>query len=138
MATFVKFKGKGYNTGLDSKVAGNSLAVENGDALTLTGGFIVKATAGSTIIGVSADNGTFAANNQTVAKDKVLFSPVSTEETFIIPITGGTITQAKVGNFYDINAGQVVNGASESATTGTLRLERFISATSGEFSIVNL
>jgi hypothetical protein len=54
-----------------------------------------------------------------------------------MPITGGTITAVDVGKFYDIDATQVVDGTSESTTTGQLRLEKFISADVGIFSIQN-
>lgn len=54
-----------------------------------------------------------------------------------MPITGGTVTAVDVGKFYDITATQEVDGASESTSTGQLRLEKFISATVGIFSIQN-
>jgi hypothetical protein len=88
--TFVKHNSRGYNAGLESKVASNSLAIENGDALTITGGFIVKAGAGTTIEGVSTTNKTFASDNQTVAQGEVVYSPVVSEETFRIGLAGGT------------------------------------------------
>jgi len=70
--------------------------------------------------------------------DKVVYLPVAVKQMYQMPITGGTITQAKVGSYYNLTAAQVVNGASESATVGQLRLDDFISATRGNFTIVNL
>ncbi len=126
------------DTGSFDAIASNSLDVAQGTLLSLTGGYAVAAGIGTTIIGVSKDQKVFAANNQTVAKEKVNYHPVHTTDRFRATITGGAITEAKVGNLYDLTAAQVVNGATESATTGQVRLEEFISATVGIFSIANL
>ena len=126
------------DTGSFDAIASNSLDVAQGTLLSLTGGYAVAAGIGTTIIGVSKDQKVFAANNQTVAKEKVCYNPVHTTDRFRATITGGTITEAKVGNLYDLTAAQVVNGTTESATTGQVRLEEFISATVGIFSIANL
>jgi hypothetical protein len=119
-------------------VASNSLDVAQGTLLSITGGFAVAAGVGTTIIGVSKDQKVFASDNQTVAMKKVNFHPTKDSDEYLATITGGTITQAKVGNYYDLTAAQVVNGATESATTGQVQLVEFISATRGIFKIVNL
>lgn len=127
-----------YDQGADAQIASNSLDVAQGTLLSLSWGFAVAAGVGTTIIGVSKDQKTFASDNQTVAMKKVNFHPTKPEDDYIATITGGTITQAKVGNYYDLNAAQVVNGATESSTTGQVQLVEFISATRGIFRIVNL
>lgn len=129
-----------YVAGLQSKVASNSLDVAVGTLLKLTGGdFIEIAGAGDTIEGVSVTVETFASDNETVAQALVTYKPADPvfTDTYMLPISGGTVTAVDVGKFYDIDATQVVNGASESTTTGQLRLEKFISATVGIFSIQN-
>lgn len=127
-----------YDQWVDAQVASNSLDVAQGTLLSLSGGYAVAAGIGTTIIGVSKDQKTFASDNQTVAMKKVNFNPTKPEDDYLATITGGTITQAKVGNYYDLTAAQVVNGATESATTGQVQLVEFISATRGIFKIVNL
>lgn len=127
-----------YEGGSMDAVASNSLDVAQGTLLSITGGFAVAAGVGTTIVGVSKDQRIFAADNQTVAKALVNYHPTQDSARFRATITGGTITQAKVGNLYDLTVAQVVNGATESAATGQVRLEEFISATRGIFSIANL
>jgi len=127
-----------YDQGAQTLVASNSLDVAQGTLLSITGGFAVAAGIGTTIVWVSKDQNIFAADNQTVAKELVNFHPVKASDEYLATITGGTITQAKVGNYYDLTVAQVVNGATESATTGQVQLVEFISATRGIFKIVNL
>lgn len=127
-----------YDGGSMDAIASNSLDVGQGTLLSLSGGYAVAAGVGTTIIGVSKDQKIFSATNQTVAKEKVNYHPYFPSARFRATITGGTITEAKVGNLYDLTAAQVVNGATESAVTGQVRLEEFISATRGIFSIANL
>jgi hypothetical protein len=58
-----------------------------------------------------------------------------------LPINGGTVTIADEGvSYYDIavsGATYAADGTTESASTGTLLLVKFISATRGLFRIVN-
>jgi len=72
-------------------VAANSLAVESGMFLMDSSNFVAKATAGSSIIGVSQTEKTFASDNQTVAKANVNYSPIFDNDTYIIEGTGQTI-----------------------------------------------
>lgn len=137
LQTFKLKENNSYTQGAMTKIASNSLDVAQGTLLSVSGGYAVAAGVGTDIIGSSNDQKVFAADNVTVAKAEVSYLPVSEDQLFEAPITGGTITAAKVGNFYDLNASQVVNGATESATTGQVKLEKFISATRGEFSIAN-
>ena len=127
----------GYGAGSENYVAANSLDASVGTLISLSGGYAAASGAGTDIVGVSVTSKVFAADNQTVAMDKVTINPTKSETVYEMPITGGTITAAKVGKFYNITATQVVDGATESATVGKLQLVKFISATRGQFKIVN-
>ena len=135
-----------------AKVALNSAVVTSGDFVSLSGGFVTTASAGTTIVGVSNQTKTYASNNQTVAKDTLSYN-VATETTVVrCSITGGTITAADEGKFYNLSTANVVNGTTESAVESyvdtavgaavdpvikfQLKLVRFITATLGEFTIV--
>lgn len=141
MAKFAALKTNSFDEGLDNKIASNSLVIANGDPVTLVGGnFITKATVGTKIVGVSVTDKTFASNNQTVANDVVYYRPSKqASNTYRATISGGTINATKVGMYYGITAGGVVDGTTESATIAVgsqVRLEVYESATSWQFSIV--
>lgn len=126
-----------YDSGLVSKIAGNSAVIDVSEAVTLTGGFIVKTGAGDTIEGISSTVKTFASDNQTVAQEEVVYRPVNAGDTYRMEISAA-VTQDDVGKFYDLVAvTQVVDVATESATTGQVRLEKVESATHAIFSIAN-
>ena len=129
-----------YDTGLARKTASNSLTVVVGDLITLTGDAnVTLADTGTVIEGVSLTAKTFDSDNLTVALEKVQYRPSTQNSRYTMPIVGGTIDITKVGNFYDIVTGtQAIDGSTESATTGQVRLERFISSTRGIFSIANV
>lgn len=129
-----------YNSGQRTGIAVNSLTVVQGDFIKNNAGFYDLAGAGDTIIGVSTTKATFASDNQTVAMAKVLVKPEpEINNTYRLPITGGTITQADENKYYDLNGtDQLVDGTSESTSTGQLQLIKYISATKGEFRVVNL
>ena len=132
-------------------IGANSLSVVDGDLLSKSGGFVVKATnATGEIIGIAAGEQTFASNNQTVAQKRVQFVSDSNEVEYEITITGGTITQVDEGKFYNLNASGNVDGATETttgsfvntsdagaATDAVVRMQvqmvKFISATKGIF-----
>lgn len=141
-------------------IGANSLTTLAGQFfLKRTGGggnIVDKATAATDrIIGVNDTRAVFASDNQTVAKKNVFYVPKEARETYECTISGGTITVDDEGKFYNISASDTVNGATESVVpfyTKTddagvavdpllcmqLELVRFISATKGEFAIVNL
>ena len=128
-----------YDIGLGYKTASNSLTVAVGDFIKLVGdNNVVLADVGDTIEGVSVTAKTFDSDNLTGSLEKVAYRPATQKTWYSMPIVGGTITIADEGNYFDIVTGtQAVDGATESATEGQLRLERFISATKGIFSIAN-
>lgn len=144
-----------YARNSQSGVGANSLALTGKFFLKRTGNVIDKAGASDRIIWVNYTEKTFASDNETVAKSKVEFEPKATDVSYLVEISGGTITVADEGKFYNLLDADTVDGTTESTTpyfvdtsdTGgavdpvisrQLQLERFISATLGEFKIVNL
>jgi len=128
------------NKALDHRVAGNSLAANPGLVLTETSGFAEEAGAASKCIGVCTQTKTFDSDNETVAKDLVTYEPVFAGKSRKMPIEGGSVTQADVGNYFGLTAAQAVEGTDSTATkTSSLnwRLVEFVSATKGLFEIDN-
>jgi len=133
-----KINSNTYDNGDVTAIGGNSVTFAFRDFVTKTDGFLVLATAGSTILGVSKENAVMASDNQTVGKVLVAVEPQKEQTTWEVVITGGTITIADEGKYYDLATVTTVDGTSESATTGQLQLVKFISATLCLFKIVNL
>lgn len=126
-----------YDSWLEAKIAGNSEVIDVSEAVTLTGGFIVKTDTGDTIEGVSATVETFASDNQTVAQKKVVYRPVRDWDRYRMPISAA-VTQDDVGKFYDlVTVTQVVDVATESWSTGQVKLEELESDDYAIFSIAN-
>ena len=139
-----------------TKVGTNSAAFANGDLVSLTSGFAVKATAGKRIIGVCNGAVTFAADNQTVAKARVSYTRIEPIETRAELVTSADIVQADEGKYYDVvtstqlvdvatalvsENGMIVNTSDAGATTDPVimrqvKLERVLSARLGLFSFV--
>ena len=143
-----------YAKNSEKGVGANSLNLTGKFFLKRTGNIIDKAGASDRVIGVNYTEWVFAADNQTVAKAKVEFEPKETQMTYVVEITGGTVTVDDEGKFYNLTDADTVNGATESTvpyyvdtTAGAavdavislqLQLVKFISATKGVFKIVNL
>lgn len=122
--------------------------------LQQTSGIVEKATAGVAIIGVNETQATFTSDNETVAKKRVSFVPATADRLYEVEVTGGTITVADEGKYYNLTDADTVNGATESIvpfyidTTSAaavdavialqVKLVKFISATKCVFSIVSL
>lgn len=138
-------------------IGANSLTTVAGQFfLKRTGNIVDKATAATDrIVGVNETCAAFASDNQTVAKNKVWYVPKEVPEVYEVAISGGTITADDEGKFYNLSAADTVNGATETTVpfyvktddagvaadaviSMQLELVRFISATKGEFRIVNL
>jgi hypothetical protein len=116
---------------------------------------VSKATSSAKIEGVSLTQGTFASDNQTVAQKKVEYIESKNAVQYGVTISGGTITVADEGKFYNLSDEVTVDGTTESAAStvgayvdtvaGTavdpvlifqLKLVKFISATYSVFEIV--
>ena len=135
--TFNLHTANSYDSSLEAKIAGNSEVIDVSEAVTLTGGFIVKTDTGDTIEWVSATVETFDSDNQTVAQKKVVYRPVRDWDRYRMTISAA-VTQDDVGKFYDlVTVTQVVDVSTESATTGQVKLEEVESDTHAIFSIAN-
>jgi len=106
--------------------------------VTKTNEFVALATAGSEISGASITQKAFDADNQTVAKVRLAYIPNHVDITYDCTISNGTITVVDEGKYYDLMDSVTVDGATESTTTGQLRMVKFNSATNSTFRIVNL
>lgn len=147
----------------ESGIAANSL-----DTTTDLGGlyFVKKSSdivskvsaATDLIAGVAYTQGVFASDNQTVAKKRVEYYPAKSSTVFQygVTISGGTITVADEGKFYNLSDAVTVDGTTENSTTVTggytntsdagaaqdpllkfqLKLVKFVTATYGIFEIV--
>lgn len=132
-----KINSNTYENGDLSAIGGNSLTFAYREFVDAVGGYAIKAAAAGNISGVSKQIATFASDNQTVAKAELVYEPQKPSTTYLVTITGGTITIADEGKYYDLATSTTVDGTSESTTTGQLRLVKFVKATSSEFQIVN-
>jgi len=120
-----------------SGVGDNSMALIEYNFVTLAAGVVSLSAVGGIISWVNDTIATYAADNETVALAPVNFTPAESNRLYTVTITGGTITAADEGNFYDLATASTVDGTTESATTGQLQLIEFVSATSSVFKIVN-
>lgn len=130
------------NSGLRAGLAANSLAALDGIPLASKATGVTIAAAWDSIVGICVTKKTFASDNFTVAKEKVTYRPEpNLNNTYLMAINGGTVTIADEGvSYYDIAVSgglYAADGTTESATTGTLLLVKFISATQGIFRVVN-
>lgn len=79
-----------YTSGMEAKIAANSADLDNGIAVKLSGGFISKAAANEAIAGVSVTKKVFASNNQTVAKEEVIYHPADPRDFYRMKCAAGT------------------------------------------------
>lgn len=94
----------------DAKVASNSLVAVVNDLVSVVWGFVVKSTIAATtpfIAGIGKTDATFAADNQTVNKDKVVYVTAA-DDLRVELATVTDLTDSMVGSPYDIDASQVV------------------------------
>lgn len=133
-------------------VASNSLDIDFGEMITLTGWFAVKASTTWKIDWVAVETKVFDSDNQTVKKEKLNIIKASSE--LRLQITAdATIKQADVWLYFNINSDQTADVATKTAAksivdtsdswaatdtvvTKQLRLEQVIDTTVGLFSIV--
>lgn len=119
----------------DARIASNSLTIATEDLVSSVGWFIVKSTIAATtptIIGVSKTEATFAADNETVANEKVTYV-TNADDLRIKLATDADLTQAQVGSTYDIDANQ---DAVTSAGGTQLELVEIADTRVGIFKIV--
>lgn len=99
-----------------TELAANSTTILSGDLLTVaSSGYPQKAGATGAIIGIANNGVTAASDNLTVAKLKAEYTLSSGVQYFDFPVSGGTITVADQGKFYNLlSDGTAVDGATES------------------------
>jgi uncharacterized iron-regulated membrane protein len=127
-----------YENGDVHAIGGNSVVFTTKKFVAKSGPFLVLATNALPIAGKCKMNATMASDNQTVAKQEVVYEEQKPQTTREVEITGGTITAADEEKYYNLTDADTVDGTSESTTFGQLQLKKFISATKGLFKIVNV
>lgn len=146
---------KTYTGNQASGIGGNSVDTTTGDCfVTITGNIVTKATSSTPIAGVSLTQKAYTSDNQTVAQAQLGYIPKDVDASYRVTITGGTITAAKEGYYYNLSDSVTVDGTTESAvkstvdtTTGSdsatvpvvthqVQLLKFVSATNSIFRIV--
>lgn len=134
MVTLVR--NNSYDSSAQSGIGGNSADLKAGDFVQKSDGYVIGATAGSIIVGTSKVEKVYASDNQTNAQEVVTYVP-STSAVYSVEISGGTITQADEGKFYDLSDKDTVDGTTEDVATGQLVLVKYVTPTLGHFSIAN-
>lgn len=116
MANARVYRDTAYTSRSRSSIASNSVAIANGDFLSLSGGFLIKATTSSKIEGMANGTKTYDADNQTVDMERASYTKAGPMTEFEIVITGGTVTQADEGvSYYNLTTLNRIDGTTESA-----------------------
>ena len=121
----------------ESGIATNSLVSTSGDFVAKSAaGFVTLNTVGVPLLGLAHTVKTFAADNQTVTADRVIYASKDTGDIMRVEIAAdAAITQANEGDLFDINA----DGTVDVATSGTgdqVQMTEFVSQTSSVYKIV--
>lgn len=137
-----------------TEVAGNSTTILQGDPVVIgSTGKPVKVNATGKIVGIANNKVTAASDNETVGLLTVNYTRIDGVQFADLPISGGTITVADEGKYFNfLSNGTAVDGATESTiaayvdtVAGTafdpvltyqVRLQEFKSATLGTFQFV--
>jgi len=131
----------------------NSASFAVGDLVIETSGFAAKASTSGQLVGNAVAAKTFASDNQTVAKLVLPFRKFQEGTLLTLTASAASLADADVGSFFNLTSGQAVDYATKSSTaqivntsdagaaadpviTKQLKLERIISTTVGEFSVV--
>lgn len=142
----------GYTGNELGGIGANSTDTSSADVFVQHNGSVVSAaTTSGALSGVSLTRATYASDNETVAKATLNYIPANVDVTYEVTITGGTITAADQGKFYNLATASTVDGTTESATkssvtndgvgtdpvvTMQLQMVEYVSATVGRFRIV--
>ena len=126
--------GNGYDKNINwAEIAQNSVVSTKGRFVTIKAGYANVALVADAIKGIAVQAKTFAADNITVAKEKLNFIGLDKTMEVKCTVVGWVIAQANVGSLYDIDANGDVDAAAVGATQ--LTLKKVISTTKGIFSI---
>lgn len=122
-----------------ARTGANNLVLDGAYFITITAGVANKSAATEEIAGVNYTQGVFDADNEGIALTPVKIDPAFRGNTYIAAISGGAVTKLVESQYFDLltTAGDTIDGTTVSTTTGQVQLVRFITATSGEFKIVN-
>ena len=137
-------------------IGANNLDLTNGATFLKRAGNVISQASAATdrLIGVNITEVLFSATNQTVALKEVKYLPKDVYALYRVAISGGAVTAANEGQFFNLSAADTVGGATVSTIpfyTKTddagvaidpllsmqLELVRFESATMGWFRIIN-
>ena len=122
----------------ESGIATNSLVTVSGDFISKASGFATVNTVGTEILGVAHTVKTFASDNQTVAMDRVIYVSENTGDIMRVEVAAdAAVTIANENQFFDINTDGTVDVATVSATSGQLKMTKFVSQTASVYAIVN-
>ena len=94
-----------------NEIAENSLDVEYGDLVSYSDWVITNSAPGDKIEGVSVETKTFDSDNETVKHAKLEYVAMGDFSTVEMTVADGTITQANIGDVFDIKADGTVNWA---------------------------
>jgi len=118
-----------------NKIAQNSLAIETGDFVELSGWFILKAGPASNLEWVSLTTNTFASDNQTARKETVSYSPIKYSNSYSLSAVNGTLIDTMVWWYFNMDVSQNLDVSTYNTTTGQFRLESILSPTEWEVTI---
>ena len=127
-----------YEGGSLEGIGKNSLSLKGVNFVTRTAGVVDKSTSETVVDGVNYTVADYAADNQTVDKKTVSYAPASLLREYEVTISGGTVTVADEDKYFKLSDSVTVDGTTGSASTGQLKLVKFISATKGVFTIANV
>lgn len=135
--TFDEQRISSYDKGTEQCIAANSAVIESGDAIRInTSWFVALAGVGERIDGVSYTLNTFSATNQTVENEVVIYRANRDTDTWKIQVSGGVLVQTNINEFFQLTAGQLVDFATASATTGQVQLVEILPG--GTFGVFKL
>lgn len=119
-----------------AEIAKNSLVAVKNRLVAIKSGFADLAVVGDKIVGISKQDKTFDADNQTVMQEKLTYYGLDENSEFDEIVTNGTITQADVHKTYNLVAGGTSIDGATGATWTQAKLIKVISSTEGRFIAV--
>ena len=108
-----------------AKVAANSLVVEPGNWLRLLNNFISLATPSDQIEGSAMTAKSYASDNETNAKEEIIYKPARWNDYYEMKVVNGTLNQTHIGKYFFMDTLQYLDVSTANGTTGQFRLEEF-------------
>lgn len=119
--TFNEQRISSYVKGTEHAIGANSLVVTPWDAIRIVWQIASLSTPGQRIDGIAHSLKTFSATNETVEKDVVIYRNNVENDTYKIEVSGWVLLDT-TDKFFQLTAGQLVDFATASATTGQVKL----------------